>query len=99
MEEARFGRHFVCLTALFILGESVIGLPYNNSGGYSVLAFIAAAALGLLVLAAGFLLLKFACRFKAAAAFLYLASVAPWRIKCILIVFIKNSPKALLLYC
>ena len=55
MEEARFGRHFVCLTALFILGESVIGLPYNNSGGYSVLAFIAAAALGLLVLAAGFL--------------------------------------------
>ena len=72
MEEARFGRHFVCLTALFILGESVIGLPYNNSGGYSVLAFIAAAALGLLVLAAGFLLLKFACRFKAAAAFLYL---------------------------
>ncbi len=74
MEEARFGRHFVCLTALFILGESVIGLPYNNSGGYSVLAFIAAAALGFLVLAAGFLLLKFACRFKAAAAFLYLAA-------------------------
>lgn len=74
MERPTFGRHFICLTALFILGESVIGLPYNGSGRYSVLAFAAAAALGFAVLAAVFLLLKCAHRFKTASALLYLAA-------------------------
>ena len=58
MEKADYGRHFFCLAALFALGESVIGLPYSDSGKYSFLGFAFAVAASFAVLGISYFLLK-----------------------------------------
>ena len=58
MEKADYGRHFFCLAALFALGESVIGLPYSDSGKYSFVGFAFAVAASFAVVGIFYFLLK-----------------------------------------
>lgn len=76
MEKADYGRHFFCLAALFALGESVIGLPYSDSGKYSFLGFAAAITASFVFLGISFFLLRAqsALSFKPYSALLFSAA-------------------------
>ncbi|MBQ2266482.1 MAG: hypothetical protein II342_03670, partial [Clostridia bacterium] len=44
-----FSHHFVWLSALFVLGSSIINLPFNNADKLTFLGFIVAFLLSLLL--------------------------------------------------